>query len=85
MPFNTKPNFKNFVYAGALCCYNSFEVDDLLIGCSGAGEELCIEFDCCCAKPNEANPMKKAGLVDNVLVVSNHSPIKHEGIYTLTN
>ena len=63
MPFNTKPNFKNFVYAGALCCYNSFEVDDLLIGCSGAGEELCIEFDCCCAKPNEANPLKKAGLV----------------------
>ena len=62
MPFNTTPNFKNCVYQGCICCYQSFEIDDMLIGCSGAGEELCIEFDCCCAAPNENNPMKKSGL-----------------------
>ena len=57
------PNFKNFVWSGTLCCYNSCEIENILIGCAGAGTQCCIEGEACCGVPNAANPMKPVGMV----------------------
>ena len=57
------PNTKNFVWSGCICCYNSCEMDDVLIGCAGSETCLCITEDMCCGVPNESNPMKPIGLV----------------------
>ena len=57
------PNLKNFVWSGCICCYNSCEIDDMLIGCAGKGTCLCLNEECCCGVPNDSNPMKPVGLV----------------------
>ena len=57
------PNFKNFMWSGCICCYNSCEMDDMLIGCAGEGDELCIYSKVCLGVPNESNPVMPVGMV----------------------
>merc|ERR1711865_656951 len=37
------------VYSACICCYTACNVKDLLIGCQGTEEFLCIEYKCCLA------------------------------------
>jgi hypothetical protein len=56
-------NTKNFIASGCICCYGSCEIENILIGCAGAGECLCLQEKCCLGIPNEKNPMFPVGMV----------------------
>eukprot|EP00009_Paramoeba_aestuarina_P005014 CAMPEP_0201515968 /NCGR_PEP_ID=MMETSP0161_2-20130828/7402_1 /ASSEMBLY_ACC=CAM_ASM_000251 /TAXON_ID=180227 /ORGANISM="Neoparamoeba aestuarina, Strain SoJaBio B1-5/56/2" /LENGTH=150 /DNA_ID=CAMNT_0047912933 /DNA_START=68 /DNA_END=520 /DNA_ORIENTATION=+ len=53
---------KNCVYSGFLCCYNGFDIENIVLCCVGAGDCLCIREACCCAGNVEPRGI---GLVTN--------------------
>ena len=57
------PNTKNFVWSGCICMYSSCEVEDILLGCAGSEELLCLRAEGCCGVSTPTNPVYPIGLV----------------------
>mmetsp|Transcript_83427 Transcript_83427/g.147404 ORF Transcript_83427/g.147404 Transcript_83427/m.147404 type:complete len:155 (-) Transcript_83427:122-586(-) len=46
-----------FIFNGVICCFNACNFDEILPGCKGAGEFLCIQEACCCLANAEKFPI----------------------------
>ena len=55
------------VYSATICCYDAVDMDDILIGCKGKQEMLCLQEEGCCAANAESYPV---GVIkeDNMLL-----------------
>jgi len=45
------------MFSGCICCFNEIDTDDILIGCKGTNECLCLEEKCCIAANEEPHPI----------------------------
>lgn len=45
------------VYSACICCYNSFDFENILVLCKGGGTCICLEEHICCAANAEQFPI----------------------------